>query len=72
MSTTKKPKDKPLTKEDKVILKHADSLNAYVDRYLFVCEALKLSPDVSRWLFQNPKEIDRAFKTIGRCINAAK
>lgn len=67
MSTIKKPKAKPLTKEDKVILKHADSLNAYVDRYLFVCETFKLSPEVSRWLFQNPKEIDRALKTIARC-----
>ena len=61
-----KSKTKPLSKEDKVILKHADSLNAFVDRYLFVCEALNLTPNVSRWLFQNPKEIDRAFKRIIR------
>lgn len=61
-----KPKAKPLSKEDKIILKHADSLNAFVDRYLFVCEALNLAPSVSRWLFQNPKEIDRAFKRIIR------
>ena len=61
-----KPKTKPLSKEDKVILKHADSLNAFVDRYLFVCEALNLAPNVSRWLFNNPKEIDRAFNKIVR------
>ena len=60
----KKPKAKLLSKEDKVILKHADSLNAFVDRYLFVCEALKLAPSASRWLFNNPNEIDRAFKKI--------
>jgi hypothetical protein len=62
-----KPKAKPLSKEDKVILKHADSLNAFVDRYFFVCETLKLRPSASRWLFNNPKEIDRAFKKIVGC-----
>ncbi len=59
-----KPKVKPLSKEDKAILKHADNLNAFVDRYLFVCEALNLPPSVSRWLFNNPKQIDWAFKKI--------
>jgi hypothetical protein len=61
MSNTKA---KPLSKEDKAILKHADSLNTFVDRYLFVCQSLKLPPNVSRWLFNNPKQIDRAFKKI--------
>jgi hypothetical protein len=59
-----KPKSKPLSKEDKVILKHADNLNEFVDRYFFVCETLKLPLSASRWLFNNPKEIDRAFKKI--------
>lgn len=59
-----KPKSKHLSKADKAILKHSDNLNAYVDRYLFVCEALNLPERTCRWLFNKTEQIDMAFKRI--------